>query len=71
MAGINGYVHLSGQYCGSAALSDLATYHDWGFDELTCFRLGGAIASRPGVPYRLMGSVDWETAWDDVQTHIG
>lgn len=96
MEQLSGYVHRTGTYCGSAALSNLATYYDWGFDEPTCFGLGGGIASmyvQPpespwrgfvgrapwleelffetiGVSYYLAEGVDWETAWDDVQTHI-
>jgi hypothetical protein len=45
MEQISGYVHQTGQYCGSAALANLATYYNWDFDEPTCFGLGGGIAS--------------------------
>lgn len=96
MERINSYVHQPGRHCGSAALSNLATYYDWDFDEAACFGLGGGIASvyvQPpeapwhgflgrapwleelffetiGVSYYLAEDVDWETAWDDVTTHL-
>lgn len=43
MARIEGYDHEEGQHCGTGALSNLAAYYDWGFDEAACFGLGTGL----------------------------
>ncbi|MFB6196153.1 MAG: BtrH N-terminal domain-containing protein [Haloplanus sp.] len=45
MVRISGFDHRTGHHCGTTALRNLSEFHGWGFDEATCFGLGGGIAS--------------------------
>lgn len=57
MQHVSGWDHQPGRHCGSTALSNLASFYHWGFDEPTCFGLGTGIASvytdHPTEPWRV------------------
>ncbi|WP_247729592.1 BtrH N-terminal domain-containing protein [Halovivax limisalsi] len=43
MVRVDGYVHHTGDHCGSTSLRNLAGRYDWGVDEPTCFGLAAGL----------------------------
>ena len=54
---IDGYDHQTGRHCGATALSNLADFYDWGYDEAACFGYAGGFAQR----YPLSDGRPWRT----------
>lgn len=64
MRSLEGYTHQTGRYCGSGALSNLASFYGWDVDEPACFGFGSGLASvYAGVPgasrKRFRGRAPW------------